>query len=45
MGAMLGITTESASKATAEFKRQGWLKPLSQNRAWIDAGELKQLFD
>ncbi len=45
MGAMLGITTESASKATAEFKRQGWLKPLSQNRAWIDADELKKQFD
>lgn len=44
MGAMLGITTESASKATAEFKRQGWLKPLSQNRAWIDVPELQKQF-
>ncbi|MGB1111026.1 MAG: Crp/Fnr family transcriptional regulator, partial [Gammaproteobacteria bacterium] len=33
MGAMLGITTESASKATAEFKRQGWLKNVMSNRA------------
>ena len=45
MGAMLGITTESASKATAEFRRQGWLKPLSQNRAWVDSGELHRQFD
>jgi CRP-like cAMP-binding protein len=45
MGAMLGITTESASKATAEFKRQGWLKPLRQNRAWIDSNELNEQFD
>jgi CRP-like cAMP-binding protein len=44
MGAMLGITTESASKATAEFKRQGFLKKLSQNRAWIDAEALQQQF-
>ncbi len=44
MGAMLGITTESASKATAEFKRQGWLKPLSQNRAWIDSKKLQLQF-
>lgn len=36
MGAMLGITTESASKATAEFKRNGWLNPLQHNRAFID---------
>lgn len=40
MGAMLGITTESASKVTAEFRRQGWLKPLSNNRAWVDAAAL-----
>ena len=45
MGAMLGITTESASKATAEFKRQGWLKPLRQNRAWIDTNEFYEQFD
>lgn len=44
MGAMLGITTESASKATAEFKRQGLLKSLSQNRAWIDPDELQNQF-
>jgi CRP/FNR family transcriptional regulator, anaerobic regulatory protein len=42
MGAMLGITTESASKVTAEFRRQGWLKPLSNNRAWIDTAKLHE---
>ncbi len=45
MGAMLGITTESASKATAEFKRKNWLKPLSLNRAWIDTDELNRQFE
>lgn len=45
MGAMLGITTESASKATAEFKRQGWLKNLPHNRAWIDREVLESEFD
>lgn len=45
MGAMLGITTESTSKVTAEFRRKGWLKPLSQNRAWVDSTELHQNFD
>jgi CRP/FNR family transcriptional regulator len=45
MGAMLGITTESASKATAEFKRKGWLKPLQQSRACIDRLELTTEYD
>jgi CRP-like cAMP-binding protein len=45
MGAMLGITTESASKATAEFKRQGWLRTLQQNRACIDRISLAEKFD
>lgn len=45
MGAMLGITTESASKATAEFRRNEWLKPLGQNRACIDAKALHENFD
>jgi len=45
MGAMLGITTESASKATAEFRRKGWLKPLPQNRACIDRIELTSEYD
>jgi len=45
MGAMLGITTESASKATAEFRRNLWLKPLDNNRAWINSEILRQDFD
>lgn len=44
MGAMLGVTTESASKAIAEFKRNGWLKTLQNNRAWADIPALKQHF-
>ena len=45
MGAMLGITTESASKSTAEFRRNGWLRPLPNNRAWIDSQALHLQFD
>ena len=45
MGAMLGITTESASKMTAGFRRNGLLKPLQDHRACIDANELKKQFD
>jgi CRP-like cAMP-binding protein len=41
MGAMLGITTESVSKVTAELGRNGWLKTLKQHRAWIDAEVLQ----
>jgi hypothetical protein len=37
---MLGITTESASKATAEFKRKGWLKTFQSHRAWVDGDAL-----
>lgn len=44
IGSMLGITTESASKATAEFKRNDWLKPMPHNRAWIDVAQLKLKF-
>ncbi|HFD79118.1 MAG TPA: Crp/Fnr family transcriptional regulator [Gammaproteobacteria bacterium] len=45
MGAMLGITTESASKVTADFRRRGWLKPLGGHRAWIDARALQEEVD
>ena len=41
MGAMLGITTESASKVTAELRRKGWLKVLDHQRAWIDTDALQ----
>lgn len=42
MGAMLGITTESASKATAEFRRNQLLMPLDHHRAWVDVSGLKE---
>jgi CRP-like cAMP-binding protein len=45
MGAMLGITTESASKATAEFKRNSWLKIVPHNRGFIDRHALSEQFD
>lgn len=45
IGAMLGITTESASKATAEFRRNGWLRLMDNSRAWIDAPALSNHFD
>ena len=45
MGAMLGITTESASKAMADFRRRGLLQTGSDNRATIDAGGLTQIAD
>lgn len=41
MGAMLGITTESASKVTAELRRKGWLKVLDQHRACVDTQALQ----
>lgn len=40
MGAMLGITTESASKAIAEFRRKGWLKPLENSRACVNSDKI-----
>ncbi|MGB0723151.1 MAG: Crp/Fnr family transcriptional regulator [Gammaproteobacteria bacterium] len=36
MGAILGITTESTSKVTAEFKRAGWLELHGASEAGID---------
>lgn len=41
MGAILGLTTESVSKITAEFSRNDWLKKLEQHRAWVDIDELQ----
>jgi len=40
IGNILGITTESASKVTAEFKRNGWLTLLENNRARINEKQL-----
>mgnify|MGYP000927605685 CR=1 FL=1 len=41
LGAMLGITTETASRTIAEFKRQGWLNELSSNHYHIDRQALE----
>jgi len=43
MGAMLGITTETTSRAIAEFKRQGLLVDLSNNRFLLDIPKLRRL--
>ncbi len=43
IGLMLGITTESVSKVTAEFKRNKWLKISRNNYATLDIEPLKQL--
>lgn len=43
LGAMLGITTETASRTIAEFKRQGLLTELGGNRYRIDTGRLDAL--
>jgi CRP-like cAMP-binding protein len=45
MGAMLGVTTESASKVIAEFRRNGWLTVVEQHRACIDSQALNQHLD
>ncbi len=41
IGAMLALTTESASKATAEFRRNGWLDVVDQQHARIDRSALE----
>jgi CRP-like cAMP-binding protein len=45
MGAMLGITTESASKAIAELRRRGLLTVAGGNRAHIDTDGLRLIAD
>jgi CRP-like cAMP-binding protein len=45
MGAMLGITTESASKVIAEFKRNGLLRVINKKRGCIDLDELQAVVD
>ena len=44
MGDMLGLTTESVSKATAEFKRQGLLIEVHKQRACINKDTLHKMF-
>ena len=43
LGAMLGITTETASRTIAEFKRKGYLIDRGGNRYRVDAGGLRAL--
>ena len=43
LGAMLGITTETASRTIAEFKRQGLLNDLGGGRYLVDTGGLVAL--
>jgi CRP-like cAMP-binding protein len=43
LGAMLGITTETASRTIAEFKRQGLLHELGGNRYRLDTAGLERL--
>ncbi|NCA68744.1 MAG: Crp/Fnr family transcriptional regulator [Sphingobacteriia bacterium] len=43
MGAMLGITTETASRTIADFKRQGLLTESSSNRFLLDIPNLKRI--
>ncbi len=43
MGAMLGITTETASRTVAEFKRQGFLKEISSNHFYAEVKKLRRI--
>ena len=43
LGAMLGITTETASRTIAEFKRKGLLTELGSNRFRVAADKLQAL--
>lgn len=43
MGAMLGITTETTSRAIAEFKRQSLLVEVSANRFLLDIPNLRRI--
>ena len=45
LGAMLGITTETASRTIAEFKRKGLLHELGSNRYRVDAEQLERLLN
>jgi CRP/FNR family transcriptional regulator, anaerobic regulatory protein len=43
MGAMLGVTTETASRTIAEFKRRGLLSEKSQNQFELDVSGLRRV--
>jgi CRP-like cAMP-binding protein len=44
LGSMLGITTETASRTIAEFKRKGWLSELASNHYLVDVDTLQDEF-
>jgi CRP-like cAMP-binding protein len=43
IGAMLSITTETASRAMAEFKRQGWIREVHGQLIKCDCNQMAQL--
>jgi CRP-like cAMP-binding protein len=43
MGALLGVTTETASRSVAEFKRQGLVREVGANLFDCDQNALKTL--
>lgn len=43
IGAMLGITTETASRLVSEFKRKGYLKGIDPNRVYADLIALEHI--
>jgi len=43
MGALLGVTTETASRTVAEFKRQGLVREVSANLFDCDRNALKAI--
>ena len=45
IGAMLGVTTETASRTVAEFKRQGLVKEIAGNRHLLDTAGLQRIAD
>ncbi len=45
VGAMVGLTTETASRAVAEFRRRGLLRDLGENRYEGDRAALEALAD
>lgn len=45
MGAMLGITTETASRVMAEFKRRGITREISPHRCHCDTPQLRKIAD
>ena len=40
IGAMLGLTTETVSRAMAEFRRRGFVRVLGHHRATADIADL-----